>query len=68
MVALSVAVNPLLLIKALKRHSQLLVRTASGYYLTAVVPFNISLTGIRFNLIGNDICSCGLDAEKTEHV
>ncbi|GFV52921.1 RNase H domain-containing protein [Trichonephila clavipes] len=31
------------MIQGLKRHSQFLVRTASGYYLTAVVPFNISL-------------------------
>ncbi|PRD33631.1 UNVERIFIED_CONTAM: hypothetical protein NCL1_17091 [Trichonephila clavipes] len=45
-VALSFPVNSFLLIQALKRDFQFLVRIASGYYLTVVVPSNIFLSGI----------------------
>ncbi|GFX38512.1 RNase H domain-containing protein [Trichonephila clavipes] len=62
MIALSSAVNSSLLIQALKRLSQFLVQTTSGYYLTVVVPFNIFLTGIHLqwvpshvNIAGNEI-------------
>ncbi|GFV92059.1 hypothetical protein TNCV_1894951 [Trichonephila clavipes] len=56
-VALSFVMKSLLLIKALQRQSQLLVRAASRYYLAVVEPSNIFVTDIR--QIADDLAKDG---------